>query len=213
MGLVLPRLYAIIDPAQTDGRLAINVCRDLLAAGVRLIQYRDKRSCAVAVFETCKVLAQEIRQQGGLFLVNDRADIALAAGAHGVHVGQEDLPAEFARRVVGPARWVGISTHNHSQVHEAEASSADYIGFGPIFETRSKEKPGKLVGLEGLREVRKATTKPLVAIGGITVQNTRSVIDAGADAVAVIHDLIAAPDLGIRSREFLKVLGESPFAA
>lgn len=207
MGLVLPRLYAIIDPAQTGGRPAINVCRDLLAAGVRLIQYRDKRSSARAVFETCKALAEEIRRQDGMFFVNDRGDIALAAGAHGVHVGQEDLPAEFARRVVGSAHWVGVSTHNLPQVREAEASSADYIGFGPIFETRSKDKPDAVVGLEGLREARKATARPLVAIGGITAQNARSVMDAGADCVALIQALVAGPDIQASARELLDVLG------
>jgi thiamine-phosphate pyrophosphorylase len=212
MGLVLPRLYAIIDPAQTGGRPAMSVCRELLAAGVRLIQYRDKRSSALAVFETCKDFALEIQQQGGMFFVNDRADIALAAGARGVHVGQEDLPVELARRVMGHEGWVGISTHDLDQLREADASSADYIAIGPIFETHSKENPDATVGLEGLREARKATAKPLVAIGGITVQNARSVIDAGADAVAVIHELLAAPDPASRSREFREVLGECPSA-
>ena len=208
MSLVLPRLYAIIDPAQTGGRPAIRVCRELLAAGVRLIQYRDKRSSALAVFEVCREFAREIRQQSGVFFANDRADIALASGAHGVHVGQEDLPVELARRVVGPESWVGVSTHNLVQLREADASPADYIAIGPVFETRSKEKPDATVGLEGVRAARKATAKPLVAIGGITTQNARSVIEAGADSVAVIHDLLAAPDPAARSREYLQILGE-----
>lgn len=209
MLLSFPRLYAILDPLQTGGRPAMEVCEELLVAGVRLIQYRDKRASALPVFEICARMADRIRQHGGTFIVNDRADIALAAGAAGVHVGQEDLPVELARRVLGAQRWVGTSTHTLSQVREAEASSADYMAFGPIFSTRSKERPDPVVGLDGLREARKATAKPLVAIGGITVENARTVIEAGADAVAVIHDLIAAPDPAARSREFLSVLGES----
>jgi thiamine-phosphate pyrophosphorylase len=208
MTLVLPRLYAIVDPSWTGGRPAIELCEELLQAGVRLIQYRDKQASALNIFATCSGLARSVRACDGLFIVNDRADIALAAGAEGVHVGQEDLPVEMARTVMGPDRCVGVSTHNLSQVRKADASPADYVAFGPIFETRSKERPDAVVGLEGLREARKATAKPLVAIGGITAENARQVIEAGADAVAVIHDLIAAPNPAARGREFLRVLGE-----
>ncbi len=206
MALALPRLYAIIDPAQTGGRPAKVVCEALLEAGVRLIQYRDKQASSLAIFETCSGLAEIVRQYQAIFIVNDRADIALASGAEGVHVGQEDLPVELARRVLGPDRWVGTSTHNLAQLREASESSADYVAFGPLFDTRSKEKPDPVVGLEGLREARKATAKPLVAIGGITVSTARQAIEAGADAVAVISDLVGAPDIRARAREYLRVL-------
>jgi thiamine-phosphate pyrophosphorylase len=207
MALILPRLYAIIDPSRMGGRAPKDVCEELLEAGVRLIQYRDKQGSSLAVFEVCAGLSESIRKHHGFFIVNDRADIALAAGAEGVHVGQEDLPVELARKVVGPHRWVGVSTHNLSQVREADTSSADYIAFGPIFETQSKERPDKVVGIEGLREAREATTKPLVAIGGITAENALSVIEAGADVVAVIQALLAGPKVEASAREFMRILG------
>ena len=206
MRLAIPRLYAIIDPDQTRGRPAQDVCEELLRAGVRLIQYRDKSSSSRLIYETSLCLAPRVREAGGIFFVNDRADIAQAVEADGVHLGQDDLPIELARRVMGPDRWVGASTHDLAQMREADSSSADYVAFGPVFQTSSKQKPDPVVGLEGVRAARKATGKPLVAIGGITAENARSVIEAGADSVAVIHDLLSAPDIGARAAEFLRVL-------
>jgi thiamine-phosphate pyrophosphorylase len=139
-------------------------------------------------------------------MVNDRADVARATDADGVHLGQDDLPVEMARRVLAPDKWIGCSTHSVGQVVEADRSTADYIAFGPIFLTASKENPDPVVGLEGLREARRATGKPLVAIGGITLQNARELLAAGADSVAVIGDLLNAPDIRARAREFLSRL-------
>jgi thiamine-phosphate pyrophosphorylase len=153
-------------------------------------------------------IAERVRQSKGIFIINDRADVARAVGAHGVHVGQEDLPVELARCILGPGKWVGCSTHRLEQVIEADRSSADYIAFGPIFPTQSKEKPDPVVGLNGLGEARRVTCKPLVAIGGITIQNVREVMEAGADAVAVVSGLLEARDLCRRAEEFLRVLGE-----
>jgi len=212
MSLAIPRLYAIIDPAQTRGRSVQDVCEVLLGAGVRLIQYRDKGSSSRLIYETSLSLAAPVKDAGGIFIVNDRADVARAVEAHGVHVGQDDLPVELARRVIGPDRWVGFSTHDLKQLREADSSSADYVAFGPVFQTSSKLKPDPVVGLEGLCAARKATAKPLVAIGGITAENARSVIEAGADAVAVIHDLLSAADIAERAALFLKILGESSTA-
>lgn len=208
MGFPIPRFYAIIDPAQIASPPA-SVCEILLAAGVRLIQYRDKEASSREFFEASRQIAERVRRAHGLFIVNDCADVALAAEADGVHVGQHDLPVELARRVLGPGKCVGYSTHRLAQVIEADRSSADYIAFGPIFPTQSKERPDPVVGLEGLREARKATRKPLVAIGGITAENARAAIEAGADSVAVISGLLRAPDIGARAKEFLRVLGDS----
>jgi thiamine-phosphate pyrophosphorylase len=207
MPLVIPRLYAIIDPAQTGGRDPVEVLDVLLDVGVRLIQYRDKKSSALQIFRAGVRLASRAHRRDYSLILNDRADIALAVGAGGVHLGQDDLPVELARKVVGPTSWVGYSTHSLQQVQQADSSSADYVAFGPIFTTGSKEKPDPVVGLEGLRKAREATDKPLVAIGGITVANARSVIEAGADAVAVIRDLMSTPDPAARAREFIQVLG------
>jgi len=209
MSISLPRLYAIIDPAQTGGRGAVAVAETLLAAGVTLIQYRDKQAGSRQLFEISREIGERVRHAGGIFIVNDRADVARAAGADGVHLGQDDLPVELARRVLGPGKWIGYSTHRLTQLIEADQSSADYIAFGPIFPTRSKEKPEPVVGLEGLREARKATRKPLVAIGGITLETARAVLEAGADSVAVISGLLSASDIGERAREFLRVIGQS----
>jgi thiamine-phosphate pyrophosphorylase len=123
-------------------------------------------------------------------------------------LGQDDLPVEMARRVLAPDRLIGCSTHSVGQVVEADRSTADYIAFGPIFPTASKENPDPVVGLEGLREARRVTRKPLVAIGGITLHNAREVLAAGADSVAVIGDLLNGPDIRGRAREILGVLSD-----
>jgi thiamine-phosphate diphosphorylase len=209
MGFSLPRLYAILDAAQTGDRSLTEVCEILLAAGVRLIQYRDKHASSRQLYEAGCQIAEQVRRAGGLFIVNDRADVARAVGADGVHLGQGDLPVELARRSLEPGKPVGCSTHDLAQVREADQSSADYIAFGPIFPTQSKAKPDAVVGLAGLREARQATRKPLVAIGGITLATAREVTEAGADSVAVIADLLKAADIGARAREFLRVLGGS----
>lgn len=207
MGSRIPRLYAIIDAAQTGARSPVQVAETLLAAGVRLIQYRDKTATSRRLFEVCREIVVRTKREEALFIVNDRADVARASGADGVHVGQEDLPLELVRRVLQPGQWAGVSTHTLPQMAKAEASSADYVAFGPIFATRSKDRPDPVVGLDGLREARQKTRKPLVAIGGITLENAPSVIEAGADSVAVIRDLLGAEDLGARARQFLRILG------
>ena len=137
--------------------------------------------------------------------MNDRADLCLAAEFDGVHLGQDDLSPEGARKIVGVDRWLGVSTHNPQQVAEADKTSADYIAFGPVFATGSKVNPDPVVGLEGVRVARSLTRKPLVAIGGITRQNCRAVIEAGADSVAVISDLVRDPPKS--AEEFLRILG------
>ena len=206
MDFQLPRLYAIIDSAQTGDLSPLAVADILLSAGVRLIQYRGKTDSSRHLFDTCNEIASSARQAGGIFIVNDRADVARLTDAGGVHVGQEDLPVEDVRRVLLPDQRVGLSTHTRAQFEEAAATSADYVAFGPIFPTGSKEHPDPVVGFDRLREMRTLTRKPLVAIGGITLDNAASVIEAGADSVAVIHDLLAVEDIGTRARKFLQVL-------
>ena len=138
-------------------------------------------------------------------IMNDRADLCLTAEVDGVHVGQDDLSAESVRKIIGRERWLGVSTHNPEQVIEANRTSADYIAIGPVFATGSKKNPDPVVGLEGVRRARELTRKPLVAIGGVTRKNCRSVIDAGADSVAVISDLVQDPAKS--AGEFLRILG------
>jgi thiamine-phosphate diphosphorylase len=207
MHTVIPRLYAIIDPAQSGGRSSLEVAPALLDAGVRLIQLRDKLASSRELYGSAQGVAGSIRSAGGIFIVNDRADVALAVDADGLHVGQEDLPVESARALLGPAKLIGYSTHVLEQVREADQSSADYVAFGPIFPTASKENPDAVVGLAGLARARKATRKPLVAIGGITLENARAVLEAGADSVAVISALVSAADIRKRAEEFLGQVG------
>ena len=201
----LPRLYAILDSScfrQVGALLA--TAEELGQAGVTLLQYRNKSGNARQMLEE----AQELRRILGnsvKLIMNDRADLALIAGFDGVHVGQDDLSPEGARKVIGPSLWLGVSTHNPEQVRGVNKTSADYIAVGPVFATASKANPDPIIGLEGVRQARALTQKPLVAIGGITRLNCRSVIEAGADSVAVISDLVREP--GKSAEEFLRILG------
>ncbi len=138
-------------------------------------------------------------------IMNDRADLCLAAEFDGVHIGQDDLSPEAVRRIIGPERWLGVSTHNPDQIREADRTSADYLAIGPVFSTSSKERPDPVVGLEGVRRAKELTRKPLVAIGGVTRANAGSVIEAGADSVAVISDLLREPRKS--AEEFFRILG------
>ena len=204
MNLVFPRLYAIIDPTLLNvSELAL--AEALAESGVQLIQYRNKTGPTRQFFEVSLQLSRALGPRGVRFVINDRPDIALLTGAGGVHVGQEDLGVEEARSICGQGRWVGVSTHTLDQVAAADRTSADYIAFGPIFPTVTKQNPDAVVGTELLRRARKLTGKPLVAIGGITLERAAEVYRAGADSLAVIRDLICAANPGERAREFLAV--------
>jgi thiamine-phosphate pyrophosphorylase len=185
----------------------------LADAGVRLLQYRSKAAAARELLNSSQNLASLLAPRGVSFVVNDRADVATLAGASGVHVGQEDLGAEQARELVGGDKWVGVSTHNLEQFQSAAATSADYIAVGPVFATSSKANPDPVVGIEFIRQVRGLTDKPIVAIGGITLENAASVIAAGADSVAVISDILGARDPGDRARQYLDLLNATNHAA
>ena len=191
--IALPRLYAILDVANfpdPDGLMA--AAEGLAAGGVRLLQYRNKSGNSRQMLEHARELKRRL-PDSVLLIMNDRADLCLAAGFGGVHLGQDDLSADGARRVIGLNLRLGVSTHNPEQVSEADRSSADYIAIGPVFRTSSKAHPDPVIGIEGVGQARARTPKPLVAIGGITRENCRSVVDAGADAVAVISDLLRDP--------------------
>lgn len=201
---LFPPLYAILDADQAAGG-ACNLALVLSRAGVQLIQLRDKRASAVKIFEAAQNLVKTLAPAGVRVIINDRPDIAVMVGAGGTHIGQQDLPVDEARQICGRARWVGVSTHNLEQFRAAAFTSADYIAVGPIFPTATKENPDPVVGLEFLRAARKLTNKPLVAIGGITVESAGTVFQAGADCVAVIQNLLSATDPGRRAREFLTI--------
>ena len=200
----LPPLYAIVDSAALSETSALLVfAEELVVGGVTLLQYRNKSGNARQMLEQAKELKRVMGSSVKL-IMNDRVDLCLAAEFDGVHLGQDDLSPEGARRVIGDKLWMGVSTHNPQQLGEANKSSADYLAIGPVFSTTSKEKPDPVVGLEGVREARRLTQKPLVAIGGITRENCQAVIEAGADAVAVISDLLREPRKS--AEEFFQIL-------
>ena len=200
-----PRLYAIVDAGcfPTSGALIANA-EELAAGGCTFLQYRNKSGDARVMLDQARELRKRIEPSVKL-IMNDRADLCLAADFDGVHVGQDDLSPESVRKIIGPDRWLGVSTHNPEQLAAADRTSADYLAIGPVFSTSSKDKPDPVVGLEGVRRARQLTRKPLVAIGGITRANAASVIDAGADSVAVISDLLLDPRKS--AEEFLRILG------
>ncbi len=208
MAIVFPRLYAIMDRALLTFP-ELSLAEMLAEAGAELVQLRDKRAPSRALFEASTRLAEFFRSRGARFIVNDRADIAALAGAAGVHVGQADLPVEAARAICGPGAWVGVSTHTFAQLREAARTSADYIAVGPIFATATKEQPKPVVGVEFVREARRLTEKPLIAIGGITLERAAEIYRAGADSLAVARDLLCAPNPATRAREFLRVARET----
>jgi len=208
---LFPALYAILDAspefAGPSKFSILEIAERLAGAGVELFQYRDKHGSARKIQETSEALIDRLAAAAGVarLIVNDRADVAAIVGAGGAHVGQEDLPVEAARKICGGAVWVGVSTHNLEQLRAADATSADYIAVGPIFPTGTKVNPDPVVGLEFLRAARSITRKPLVAIGGITVESASDVYRAGADSVAVIRDLMAAGDPAGKAREYLAI--------
>jgi thiamine-phosphate pyrophosphorylase len=208
--MILPPLYAILDAGCfSDSSAMFAVAEELTAGGVTLLQYRNKSGNARQMLEDARELKRLIGGQVRL-MMNDRADICLAADFDGAHVGQDDLSAEAARKIIGTGaachpRWLGVSTHNPEQLALADKTSADYLAIGPVFATSSKANPDPVVGIDGVRRARELIGKPLVAIGGITRANAREVIEAGADAVAVISDLIREPRKS--AEEFLGILG------
>ena len=205
----LPRLYAILDVVSSRATSDVVAFAEALAAGgCTLLQYRNKSGNARVTLEQARELRRHTRAGAPAphvrLIMNDRADLCLAAEFDGVHVGQEDLSPEAVRRIIGPDRWLGVSTHNPEQLREADLTSADYLAIGPVFSTSSKDKPDPVIGLEGVRRARALTRKPLVAIGGITRANAASVIEAGADSVAVISDLLREPRKS--AEEFFRIL-------
>jgi thiamine-phosphate pyrophosphorylase len=200
----LPPLYPIIDSEFNPHTLHF-VVSELSRSGITLVQLREKRASS-REFLRITLQALEISQAHQLaVIVNDRTDIAWLSGAHGVHLGQEDLPVADARKLLGPDKIIGTSTHNLSQALEAQRSSADYVAIGPIYKTTSKEKPDPLVEWEELKAIRKQVTKPLVAIGGITTENAGRLFELGVNSVAVIRDLLNARDISSKVHELLRL--------
>lgn len=177
-----------------------------LTAGIRFFQYRNKYASRKDIYETALRLSRTARQAGALFVVNDHTDIAVAVNADGVHLGQDDLPIECARKFLGIGKCIGISTHSLEQAAAAEAAGADYIGFGPLFATATKDA-GATQGLAALTSIAKSVSLPIIGIGGINHANIRDVFDAGATGAAIISALLATDDIGIAAKKMFCCIG------
>jgi thiamine-phosphate pyrophosphorylase len=194
MSLRLPSVYPILDSAAIAARGAacLEVAEALIQGGAGILQYRHKGFWSRAIFDEASAISQKCAAAGIAFIVNDRADYA-AILRSGLHVGQDDLCPVDARRVIGPDSVLGFSTHNPSQLIDAQSEPIDYVAFGPVFGTATKENPDPTTGISGLLAVRALTNLPLVAIGGITLANAHECWDAGADSVAIISGLLPEP--------------------
>jgi thiamine-phosphate pyrophosphorylase len=199
----LSGLYVILDPSVCPARPLVEVLTTAVEAGASLFQYRNKTASMKEAYVEALALRHAAAKAGALFIVNDRCDLALAVDADGVHLGQGDLPLDLAKKVMGPDKLIGISTHNHDQVREATAGKPDYLGFGPIFKPGSKQGHDPVVGLEGLRAMRSLTSLPVFAIGGIQIDQVGEVMRAGANGVAIISAILKAPDISLAVKVFL----------
>jgi thiamine-phosphate diphosphorylase len=199
-------LYVITRENPAKGRTHLDVARAALEAGASVIQLRDKTASSRRLLETAEAIRLLARQAGALFIINDRLDIALTSQADGVHLGDEDLPIEKARRLAGKKLIIGASAGTPQEAIQAEQAGADYLGVGCIFPTSSKEDAGPPVGVERIRQIKSVTTLPIIAIGGINAENARFAIEAGADGVAVISYISEAEDMAKAARNLIRLI-------
>jgi thiamine-phosphate pyrophosphorylase len=213
MKVILPPFYPIIDTATVEGAGLdlLESAKALLEAGVRILQLRHKEHFDRKTFETSRKIAAHCREAGALFVVNDRADIAVLLDA-ALHIGQDDLPAPESRALIGKDRILGLSTHNEAQFKASNSDPVDYVAIGPMFQTGSKKNPDPVVGVEELSRLRPLTDRPVVAIGGISRENCKAVLEAGADSVAVIGDLFppgcSLTSLRQRAEEWMRITND-----
>jgi thiamine-phosphate pyrophosphorylase len=205
-GSPLSGLYIILDPSASPDRTLLDVLTASAKAGAKLFQYRNKTASMKVAYAEALPLRNAAHELGVVFIVNDRCDLALAVDADGVHLGQGDLPLHLARKVMGPEKLIGISTHSQEQVVAATAGGPSYLGFGPIFTPSAKTDHDPVVGMAGLKAVRQLTRVPIFAIGGITLNNAGEVIRAGANGVAVISAVMKALDIQQTVSDFVSRL-------
>ncbi|UOE95739.1 thiamine phosphate synthase [Alkalihalobacillus sp. LMS39] len=202
-------LYAITGEQFHPGRKMIDVMEEAILGGADIIQLRDKKSSKREVLQKAKELRALTKKHDVLFIVNDHIDVALAVDADGIHIGQDDLPLEEARKIVGPTKIIGISTHAIEEAREAEQNGADYIGVGPVFETKSKEDVVDPVSTQYVHQVAQEITIPFVAIGGIKLHNVDQVLQAGATRICAISEIVGAEDVkGVCETFIEKIKGE-----
>lgn len=199
-------LYALTDHGLSNGRDVIEVVNAMLLAGIKIIQYREKEKKSGLMLKECQEIRRLTLEAGACFIVNDHVDIAMLCDADGVHVGQEDLPVPEVRRLIGPEKIIGLSTHNPEQARAAVSLGADYIGVGPIYATQTKKDVCAPVTLQYLDWVAANTTLPFVAIGGIKRHNIAEVVRHGAVCCALVSEIVSAPDIPQRIRELREAM-------
>ena len=194
-------IYVITDRALSKGRSHEEVVRRAILGGVDVVQLRDKEAPTAQLYREALLLRDMAKKMNIPLIINDRVDVALAVDADGVHLGQDDLPLSIARRMLGPEKIIGISTHSFQQARAASLTNPDYISIGPIYPTKTKET-GPAVGVEIIRLIKDTTPIPVVAIGGITLENVGEVSQSGADCVALISSIVSAEDIEATARAF-----------
>ncbi len=199
-------LYLVTDAGLSAGRSTLEVVEAGIRGGVTVVQYREKNASTRQMIEEGRELRALCRRHSVPFIVNDRVDVALAVNADGVHVGQEDMPAALARRLVGPGRLVGVSVENIDQARQAQAEGADYVGASPIFATPTKPDAPPPMGIEGLRALARLCQIPVVAIGGINTDNAAEVLQAGAAGIAVVSAIVSARNVEQAARELKRII-------
>ena len=202
-------LYVITDPVLSRGRTHLEIARAALEGGADAVQIRDKSSSALNLCRSASEIQPLARKFGAAFLVNDRVDVALLAGADGAHVGPADLPAREARRLLPRPAVLGVSADSREEARRAERDGADYLGVGPVFPTRTKPDAGPVLGIDGLAAIARSVSIPVVAIGGITLENVARVIEAGASGAAVVSSVVAADDVAAAARALKRRIVEA----
>jgi len=188
-------LYIITDQKISHGKTHFEVAEAVLAGGATVLQFRDKEMDETEAIEVCRKINKLTRKKGIPFIINDLIEVAKVVGADGVHLGQEDAPLDFARKILGKDKIIGISVETVEQAIKAEKEDADYLGVGPIYPTATKLDAGRALGLARLKEIKEAVSIPVIAIGGIDEDNLEEVLRAGADGVAIISAVVGAPDI------------------
>jgi thiamine-phosphate pyrophosphorylase len=204
MKIELPPVYPITDKELARRSSHLGILKDLVRGGARLVQIRDKRTPLRELIEDIHDCVRFAAEQGVRLIINDRSDLALSCGADGVHLGRDDLPPEAARSILGDRKIIGCSTHSITQARSASLLPVHYIGFGPVFETRTKDQADPALGLAKLKTACRISAVPVVAIGGIDLMNVRKVLECGASSAAVISSLMSAHDIAEKMQEFLE---------
>ncbi len=199
-------VYVITDRRTAGDRSLLDIVQAAIRGGATVVQLREKEASTRAMIELGQALLEITRAAGIPLIVNDRVDVALAIGAEGVHVGQDDMPAAMARRLIGPDRILGVSARTVEEAIQAQRDGADYLGAGDVFGTPTKPDAGAPIGVEGLARIARAVSIPVVAIGGVTPQNASAAIEAGAVGVAVISAVVGAPDPEAAARRLREVV-------